>query len=516
MRILLWHGWLLEGSGSNVFTARVARELRERGHDVLLLCQDQHPERSAFVDAWGVIDEGGVLELKPNSVEPAAGRVVALRPLIGPVLPVFVIDEYEGFDRVERFIDLSNDELGAYLERNVGALKAAAEWHGSEVFIVGHAVPGPIVARRALGPGRYVAAVHGSDLEYAINQQHRYAELARDGLEGAIAVVGASGDVLARACAVAQAIAARTRVVFAGVDVDQFLPKPRAAALTEVSELLAAHTESARGRPTSLDTEIDRALVARQTAALDTLAHRYDQTVPDADVSARLARLTTYQGPLIGYFGKLIPQKGVERLLEGLALLAPRVRGVIVGCGLFREWLEALAIALDRGDVTAARWLADMSGMQLDLERETAAPSGLLRCLDFTGFLDHRYAPYVLAALDILVVPSTVKEAFGMVAAEGAAAGAIPLVARHSGLAEVAAALEDAVDRPGLLSFEPGYGATHRLVAGIERILRLPPPERSLLRQKVAAYVAAEWTWARTVDRLLAAAAPGHDRTSHG
>jgi len=74
---------------------------------------------------------------------------------------------------------------------------------------------------------------------------------------------------------------------------------------------------------------------------------------------------------------------------------------------------------------------------------------------------------------------------------------------------------EEDLDRPGLLSFEPGYGATRRLVAGIERILRLPPPERSLLRQKVTAYVAAEWTWVRTVDRLLAAAAPGHDRTSH-
>jgi hypothetical protein len=65
------------------------------------------------------------------------------------------------------------------------------------------------------------------------------------------------------------------------------------------------------------------------------------------------------------------------------------------------------------------------------------------------------------------------------------------------------------VDRPGLLSFEPGYGATRRLVAGIEQILGLPPVERSSLRQKVAAYVASEWTWARTVDRLLAAAASG-------
>ena len=39
--------------------------------------------------------------------------------------------------------------------------------------------------------------------------------------------------------------------------------------------------------------------------------------------------------------------------------------------------------------------------------------------------------------LDVLVVPSVMHEAFGMVAVEGAAAGALPLVARHSGLAEI-------------------------------------------------------------------------------
>ena len=44
----------------------------------------------------------------------------------------------------------------------------------------------------------------------------------------------------------------------------------------------------------------------------------------------------------------------------------------------------------------------------------------------------------LLPLADITVVPSVFPEAFGMVAAEAAAAGSIPLVANHSGLAEVA------------------------------------------------------------------------------
>ena len=60
MRIVQWHGWLLDGSGSNVYTARVTEEFRATGHHVLLLCQERHPERYPFVDAFGSVSEEGV------------------------------------------------------------------------------------------------------------------------------------------------------------------------------------------------------------------------------------------------------------------------------------------------------------------------------------------------------------------------------------------------------------------------------------------------------------------------
>jgi glycosyltransferase involved in cell wall biosynthesis len=108
--------------------------------------------------------------------------------------------------------------------------------------------------------------------------------------------------------------------------------------------------------------------------------------------------------------------------------------------------------------------------------------------------------------MDVLAVPSILDEAFGMVAAEGASAGAFPLVARHSGLAEVAGALEAEVGRPGLFSFEPGPGAAARLRSGIERLLSLPAEERDDLRRRVSAFAADAWSWGRTADRLLDAA----------
>ena len=58
-----------------------------------------------------------------------------------------------------------------------------------------------------------------------------------------------------------------------------------------------------------------------------------------------------------------------------------------------------------------------------------------------TGRLDHEELAELLPACEALVVPSTFPEAFGMVAAEAAACGALPISAAHSGLAEVSDAL---------------------------------------------------------------------------
>ena len=66
-----------------------------------------------------------------------------------------------------------------------------------------------------------------------------------------------------------------------------------------------------------------------------------------------------------------------------------------------------------------------------------------------TGRLEHDELAPLLAACEALVVPSTFPEAFGMVAAEAAACGALPVVAAHSGLAEVTATLAAAVPRRG-------------------------------------------------------------------
>jgi hypothetical protein len=50
MRILIFHGYLLRGTGSNVYNASLARALAGLGHEVHLLCQDRAAHELDWVD----------------------------------------------------------------------------------------------------------------------------------------------------------------------------------------------------------------------------------------------------------------------------------------------------------------------------------------------------------------------------------------------------------------------------------------------------------------------------------
>ena len=87
--------------------------------------------------------------------------------------------------------------------------------------------------------------------------------------------------------------------------------------------------------------------------------------------------------------------------------------------------------------------------------RYLAAARSLGERVVLTGRLEHDELAELLPACQALVVPSTFPEAFGMVAAEAASCGVLPVSAAHSGLLEVSDALAEAVPpaAAGWLSF---------------------------------------------------------------
>jgi glycosyltransferase involved in cell wall biosynthesis len=96
-------------------------------------------------------------------------------------------------------------------------------------------------------------------------------------------------------------------------------------------------------------------------------------------------------------------------------------------------------------------------------------------------------------------VPSIFPEAFGMVAAEAAAGGSLPLVARHSGLAEIAEGLEQACKLPS--SFESGNASD--LASKLRELLALAAGERRTAAAAARRTVEERWSWATVAARLL-------------
>ena len=114
----------------------------------------------------------------------------------------------------------------------------------------------------------------------------------------------------------------------------------------------------------------------------------------------------------------------------------------------------------------------------------------------------------MLPAAEALAMPSTFPEAFGMVAAEAAACGALPVVAGHSGMAEVAHALAAAVppEVAPWLTFEVGPNAVSQLAGGLAAWLEAPPELRERTRAAIVDVARERYSWDGVVRTVIAAA----------
>ncbi len=500
VRVLIFHGYLLRGTGSNIYNASLVRALLDLGHEVHLLCQDHDAGALPFIDAVGTW-EGDRLSVDIVR-EPV--RCTAYLPDIGRVLPVYVADPYEHFDAV-LFTELGDAALAHYVEANVEAVRAVAARARPDVALANHAVMGPVVLARALG-GRvpYAVKIHGSALEYTVARDpERFLPFVREGLAEAGGVLVGSGHTAGRLWSVLgdPELPEKTRLGPPGVEVRRFRPR--------------SPEERAPGL---------RALAAR-------LPEDAADWGGESGAAKALEALADGEGPVVSFVGKLIVSKGVELLLAAWPLVLARVpdaRLCVVGFGTLRPALGRMVELLAAGDLDALAVLArrgreleggppdEMEHLVAFLDQlEGTVRDDYLKSAErtaetvfFTGRLEHEDLPDLLGASAAEVVPSTFPEAFGMVAAEAAACGALPIVAAHSGLAEVSVTLAPALDPRlrALLSFPLGPTAVTELAERLVEWLLLPPEKRSKEAAALAALARGRYGWEGVARGVLAAA----------
>ncbi|MDQ6874601.1 MAG: glycosyltransferase family 4 protein [Actinomycetota bacterium] len=424
MRILIWHGYLLGGTGSNVYTRSLARAWQELGHDVTVLCQEPHPE--AF---------------------DLAGATV-LRPDIGEFLPVFVLDRYDGM-QPRLLSDLTVSQRLAYVAKNVEAIRDQGP---ADFLLANHVLLGGPVAAGSGVP--FAVKAHGSELEYSMRDRADLCGWARETLASARVVLAGSRHIeqVLEEVPGRGDYSSRVRVIPPGVDVESLVPADRASALAGLLD------ECRRDPPPLPGGGAER--------------------LPDPGNADRLATFFDGDRPTVVYVGKLSAEKGVSMLLD--ALTGQDCRAVIVGFGPARA----------------------------ELERQAGRTLGPDRVV-FPGPLEHRHLRHLWPLATVSVVPSVFPEAFGMVAAEAASCGCPPLVARHSGLAEIAAVLEGEYppERRHLAGFRAGDGAD--LHAKLAELNTLPRPKWLELSAAARRAAVRTWGWPRVATRILAAMGQG-------
>ena len=455
MRVLLFHGYMLRGTGSNIYNASLAPALARLGHEVHLLCQDREVE-----------------------LEGVEIRV----PDIHGLLPVYVKDPYEGFE-VKAFPELTEAELDRYLDANVAAVREIAEGVGGiDLALANHLVMGPaILARAAVAP--YAVKIHGSALEYTVKPHPRFLPYAEEGLRSASGVLVGSrhtAESLWAALPDVPQLREKTRLGPPGVDVNQFRP-------------------SGPG-----------------------------DGGPAGEVFVLGPPSPGTRASLVVYVGKLIVSKGVDLLLAAWPMVRaqhPGARLKVAGYGEYEVGLRKLLTSLEAGDLESAREVARLGwALEGGEERELPILSAFLAdppagyvemaraaagSVEFVGRLEHDEVADLLPQADALVMPSTFPEAFGMVAAEAAACGTLPVSAGHSGMLEVSRQL--AADLPAaaadLVSFPVEPGAVEAIAARLDAWLALPEVEREAARKALVGTVARLWSWEGVARGVLAAAA---------
>jgi glycosyltransferase involved in cell wall biosynthesis len=485
VKVLIFHGWLLRGTGSNVYNADLARALARLGHEVHLVCQEREP--------------------------PDLEGVTIHNPEIGGLLPVFVRDTYEGFE-VKTFGELSDAELGRYIELNVEAVRELVDSLGGvDAALANHLIMAPVILGRA--GLRYALKVHGSDLSYTILPDlDRFKPYAEEAVEGANGILVGSGHIAERLRLAVDdpETDAKVRLGPPGVDTELFRP-------------MAA--EESEGHVGKVVEELRAELVPHSdTKSANAAASSWDRDPLTA--SNALEWFAQGEGPRAIFVGKLIVSKGVDLLLAAWPLLHrdhPGAKLLIVGFGAADPPLRAVVDGFANGDLGPLRELAERGrGLEGGAEERLPMLSSFIARLPagyedaareaaesirFSGRLEHDELPGPVAASDALVFPSTFPEAFGMVAAEAAAAGVLPVSAAHSGALEVsrelAAGLPAAAQ--GLVSFELDSRAVESIAARIHGWLELGDADRRAASEALRATVQRLWSWEGVAGGVLAA-----------
>ncbi|KAK3696366.1 hypothetical protein QZH41_007653 [Actinostola sp. cb2023] len=445
MHLVIIHGYILSGTGSNIYTTNVAKTWKKQGHAVTIVCQDPFADKLPFVDEF--FAGTNTIPTSP----PREGTIRVVVPDIHGLLLVYNYDLYPGYE-VKTMNQCTIAEIDAHIEATAEGLRRVVQ-QGADMILTNHIILSPVIASRATKGTKvpYVCKLHGSAMIFSVKtRMDELKPYAVEGLrdckriiagtnhiaDGALEILGKEKDEIK--------LAEKMVIIPPGLDPDVFQIGGGFQARQEafLASVKAFIDRNPNGRKAST---ISHPPLNCQDflGSLTAVAHSYDQRAIDADLVERWVPFKEGE-PVICYFGNFLDTKGVGELLTAFPSILDRVpeaRLLLIGFGRYREQLEGLLRSLKEGDFEAFKAYGN-AGKFVDfpdnLERyfRKLRPEEHDRVI-ITGYQEHAQLKEILPLASISIVGAKANEAFGMVTVEAMSVGVFPLCNDHSGLSEV-------------------------------------------------------------------------------
>ncbi len=523
MNYLLLHGYYLTGTGSNIFVQNSCRELCKQGHNVILVCQEEHYSNFDMVSkAYVKRRASGSFRKVYSNATPYKGDCILYKPYIGELLPVYVFDNYAGFTAKE-VAYMPQDEIEEYIHNCVQSINEITLREEVNYIWSQHAILQPVVIARSEAKNKkHICTIHGSALRFSVEKSVLCQKYAIEGLLHAdyITFVSSSSrkDFLQYFSSFkipaldSNPFEPKTRVLFPGVDTTIYHP---------------------------IDREEDRSLEVKKAllvASVSLEEKSKQKTHPDdpmqntdMKVIERLLSTLKPTTPLVFFHGKYYWTKGLIPLIASIPLILQKVplsQFIFTGYGSTPTYLETLICYLQEGrrrlflealhhpslwdgeiDSSSVlylqslfHWLEDGSFADRYF---SAAKENIQEHVFFTGYLPQDSFCHLLRCADVSIYPSIFPEAFGLVAVESLASGVIPLQSYQTGFIDVIETyrhefsdiFKDLLLLKMNLSEEFVFTISHNIIHFLQLYQSLSAEQKTKIKERARSIASKHFSW---------------------
>ena len=534
------HGYLLRGTGSNLFVNNLVKSFCKEGHNVFLFCQEGKADDLDFVsDHYNFDEDNKSTELISKKRTEFTGKCILYNPNLHGLLPVYVYDDYEEL-KVKIFTDVEDPDIRNYIAYNLQAVKTVHEEVSFDVLQSNHIIMSPYIARSIWKKYRvpYFITLHGSALNFTVKSDPKrfnpYAEKSLLDSEKIFAVSDHNRSELLRYFSdIALKIRSKITVIPAGVDVGTFnvLKSTRSASINRLCSILE---EKIKKWPFGKSPEQKQYFLkelSKKTNRVESLCEeyngQYNHRYPDTDVVKTLRKIDWERDKIIIFVGKYLQTKGIQIIINTLPLVIekfPNLQLFLVGFGSYREELEALSYALQSKKRELFRYLTKQNFQFFKKDRslpftflttleeagqddsyfETANKYAISENIHFTGFLNHYELGFLLPCSDVLIATSIIPEAFGMVAIEALSCGVFPILSYDAGFKDINQMLSSSLKNlPDLSKLYIDENMVFNLAKNITKILRNNELRKKNFKNNLRRTVFEYFSWEAVGKRYL-------------